>query len=152
DQIGSRWRTINRPVIPFLHESRKIAGMVDVGMANNNRIDGGRIYGKLLPVSQSELFEALKQATIKKQAKVADVEKESRTRNGAGATQKFYPDVHVTRIRKRFLIKISFSIDAAQDACWSGGVPLNDKPLRYEKSAHSLRLFRTRDQRVQVGS
>src|SRR3990172_2851649 len=56
--------TVDRTPKALLHEYRKIACMIEMGMGKNNAVYFLRINRKRLPVSEAKLFETLKKAAI----------------------------------------------------------------------------------------
>ena len=72
----------------LLDQGRKIAGVVQMGMGEQHRIDRGRLDGKLRPVALAQLLVALEQAAIDQDALASGLDQVTRTGDGAGGTEK----------------------------------------------------------------
>ncbi len=88
-----------------------------MGVTYHNGVNGRRVDGKGLPISLSQVLEALKQATIKQEAEVTNIQQKPRTCHGAGGSQKLDCHIHKGKMLKirllRFMTKIIFCNDGA---------------------------------------
>jgi len=57
-----------------LNESRKIAGVIDVRVCDENRLYGARIERRLLPVAFAQFFQTLKQTAVDEYARFVSLE------------------------------------------------------------------------------
>jgi hypothetical protein len=70
-QFTSRIVSQNGAAIAAVHQARKIAGVIQMGMRQHNPIDGVRVHRQMRPVSQPQVLSALKQAAIDQESAAA---------------------------------------------------------------------------------
>ena len=58
-QVERRGCAVDLSCEPVCREARKISGMIDMGMGQNDGIDAGRVDREGLPVAQAQLFVTL---------------------------------------------------------------------------------------------
>src|SRR6266571_4601771 len=64
EKIGGAARAVDGPREALLAEPRQEAGVVDVGVAQQDGLDGRRGHGKPRPVAQAQLLEPLEEAAV----------------------------------------------------------------------------------------
>jgi hypothetical protein len=87
-QVESRPRRIHRTLETIAHDGRQIAGMVDVGMRQQHRVEFGWIERRLGPVAQAQLLEALVETAVDQHLAAACAQQIARAGDGAGGTEK----------------------------------------------------------------
>src|SRR6185503_17646067 len=68
-QVSSAARAKYRPAKTMADEARQIAGVVDVRVGNDHRVDSGCVERRLLPVAIAQIASTLKEPTIDQDAR-----------------------------------------------------------------------------------
>ena len=98
-KIDGRARAINRSAEAALDQQRQIAGVIEMGMGENNGVDGARLRGKRRPILQAQRLEALKQAAVDEQPVPFVLHEEFRSGNGTDAAEKREVQAHAATLR-----------------------------------------------------
>ena len=83
EQVRRRRRAIDRAVEAMLDEFRQQAGMVDMGVGEDQEFGGGGVEGEILGVQLTDRLVALEHAAIDEKARVADLQHGTRAGDGA---------------------------------------------------------------------
>jgi hypothetical protein len=58
-----------------------------MSMGENNRIDDLRVYGKFIPIAQTQFLKALKQSAINQDSRAYGFQQKTAAGNGSSSTQ-----------------------------------------------------------------
>ncbi len=86
-EIRSRAGAEGRPGKTLLDQQRKVAGVIEMGVREQNRIDPMGIDREAIPIAQPQRLEALKQAAIDQQSMVGTLNEVLGAGNGSSAAQ-----------------------------------------------------------------
>ena len=78
---------VDRAVEPVAHERGDVPAVVEVGVAEDDRVDGGRVERQGRPVAQPQLLRALEQPAVEEHACGVGLEEELAAGHGAGPTE-----------------------------------------------------------------
>ena len=84
-QIRGCLRAEDRSGKPLLDQQRQIAGVIEMSMREQNRIDPARVYREARPISLSQLLEALEKAAIDQQPVIGIFEEVFGPRDSPGS-------------------------------------------------------------------
>ena len=68
-EIGRRLRATRLASEAVAHQGRQVAGVIQMGMGQDDAVDTGRQDGKGCPVPEAELLQPLEQAAIHEEAR-----------------------------------------------------------------------------------
>ena len=87
---------MDRAFEALLDQHGQIAGMIDMRVGQDDRVNGSRVYRQRLPVAQAQLLVALEQAAIDQDARLACVDQVFRSGDGADAAKELDLKCHVS--------------------------------------------------------
>ncbi len=86
-EIRCRTRTEDWPCKTLLDQQRQVAGMVEMGVREKNRLDPMRINREAIPIAQAQCLEALKQPAIDQKSMAGILNEVLGAGNGSSAAQ-----------------------------------------------------------------
>ena len=87
EEVPGPARAEHRAAVALAHQARQVAGVVDVGMAQEHGRQRGRIHARRGPVPQAQLLEPLKESAVQKQPPPPVVEQVLGAGDGAGRAE-----------------------------------------------------------------
>ena len=87
-EVHGRFGAVNRSAVTALHEQRQRAGVIDVGVRDDDRVQRRRIELEVAPVPLAQLLQSLEEPAIEQHAAPAGGNEVHRAGDGSGRTEK----------------------------------------------------------------
>ena len=82
-----RWCAVNRTSKSVSREDREVSGVIQMGVREQDRVDGARVERRAIPVAQAQGFQALKQPALQQHLPSRGAHEILRAGDGPGSTE-----------------------------------------------------------------